>query len=52
MTYLKSILLFALIFIANIFLNVVKAQQSMSLQTCMEVLAKNNLTYKESTWKT
>lgn len=52
MTYLKSILLFALIFILSIFINVLKAQQTMTLQTCMEVLAKNNLTYKESTLQT
>ncbi len=52
MTYLKSILLFALIFVLSIFINVLKAQQTMTLQTCMEVLAKNNLTYKESTLQT
>ena len=43
---------FTLFFVFALFVNQAIAQQSMSLQTCIEVLAKNNLTYKDSQLQT
>ena len=49
---MTTTLKFILLFVFALFINQAVAQQSMSLQTCMEVLAKNNLTYKDSQLQT
>ena len=49
---MTTTLKFILLFVFALFINQAIAQQSMSLQTCMEVLAKNNLTYKDSQLQT
>ena len=49
---MTTTLKFALFFVFILFVNQAIAQQSMGLQTCMKVLAKDNLTYKDSQLQT